>query len=103
MLGDCDIPSALIVWETADHSSPDASSRVQEGPQRTDTGRGDPGVTPARDDPDELDPRLLIRRELIPLARGRGGKGEDDLVHGVLPRHRNWPRGPGGTSGFSEG
>jgi hypothetical protein len=98
-----DIAGSDKTYGADERSRPPASSRVQERSQRTDTGRGDPGITPARDHPDELDPRLLVRCELIPFARGRGGEGEDDLVHGVPPRHRNWPHGRAGTRASAKG
>ena len=49
---------------------PPASSRVEQLSQLANPLRCDPGVAPARDDADELDPRLLVFRELVPLSHG---------------------------------
>lgn len=64
--------------------SPDALSRVQQVTQRPHTLWRHLGVASAGDHPDELDSRLLVRRQLVPRSHRGGGQGDGSGAH--LPK-----------------
>lgn len=54
-----------------------AARRLGVDAQSLKTEGGNPRVAATGDHPDELDPCLFVRRELVPGSRGSRGKGED--------------------------